>query len=73
MRITVSVVPRAKNVEVTMIREGYYKVAVKEPQIRGKANRGLIAALADHFGVTKSQVNIVIGKTNREKLVEIRE
>ena len=39
---------------------------------KGKANEEMIELPADHFlQVAKSSVRIVIGKTAREKLVEI--
>lgn len=37
----------------------------------GAANEALIGALANHFGVRKSEVTIVRGHTSRHKIVEI--
>ena len=70
-RIMVKVVPRSKEVAVEEIREGYYKVRVKEAALKGRANMGMVVALAEYFRVARSEIKIVIGKTNKEKMVEI--
>lgn len=71
MRISVTVKPRGRATAVVRIDEGNYKVTVTAAPEGGKANVAVIAALADYFNVAKSQVRIVIGKTSREKLIEI--
>jgi len=48
-------------------------VKVKEPPREGRANQALIKLLAEHFGVPKSQVRILSGFRNRNKVVEIIE
>ena len=50
---------------------GQLRVWVCAKPEKGEANAEMIALLAHHFGVVKSMVRIVIGKTAREKLVEI--
>lgn len=70
MRFFVSVKPNAKEEKVSA--EGTkLSVAVKAPPRDGKANEAVIAALAAHFHVPKSQVTIVSGHTARRKVVEI--
>ncbi|MDH6532691.1 uncharacterized protein YggU (UPF0235/DUF167 family) [Aurantimicrobium minutum] len=44
---------------------------VREKAIDGAANEGVIALLAQHFGVAKSRVSVVRGHTARIKQVEI--
>lgn len=41
-----------------------------QPQ-HGKASWALVCVLADHFGVSKSDVKILKGQTSKNKLVEI--
>ena len=38
----------------------------------GKANTALVCLLADHYGVSRSQVRIVTGLSSRKKIVEIQ-
>ncbi len=52
--------------------ERHFTVAVAERAEGGKANRAIEAALAAHFGVAPSRVQIVSGHTSREKVVEVR-
>ncbi len=51
--------------------DGLLKVRVTAPAIEGRANRAVIAALADHFGVKRRFVRIVRGETSREKWIEV--
>ena len=72
MRITVQVKPGSKKgplVETT--DDGGLIVYLKERAIDGQANEGLIAVLAEHFGIRKNQVVIEAGFTSRIKRVSI--
>ncbi|MDP3947781.1 MAG: DUF167 domain-containing protein [bacterium] len=71
MRIIVLAKPGRKRAEIEKIDETHYVVAVREPAREGKANRATLAALADHFGVSPSAVEIVSGHTSRIKIVEV--
>jgi len=68
--IKVKVIPNAKKNEITQ-EEDHFKARVKAPVVKGKANKELIALLADFFDVKKSVIKIVKGAKSREKLVEI--
>lgn len=46
-------------------------VAVAAPAIEGKANAAVTGALAEAFGVRRSQVTIVSGHRGRDKFVEL--
>lgn len=71
MRIFVKAKPRARAVAVVRVDEENYTVAVPEAPEGGRANAAIEAALAEHFHVPKSRVAIVMGRTAREKMVEI--
>lgn len=47
-------------------------MAVNAPPEDGKANAAVIALLAEAFDVAKAAVSVVVGATDRRKLVEIR-
>lgn len=46
-------------------------VAVTAPAVEGKANTAVVEALAEAFGVRRSQLRIVAGARSRDKVVEI--
>lgn len=71
MRIYVKVIPRSSRNEVTKISEGEYKVKLTAPPVDGEANKMLISVLSDHFGVSKSSLTIVGGKSVKTKIIEI--
>ena len=48
-------------------------VRVSERAADGKANAAVVAALARALGVRRSQVHIAVGRTARNKLLEISE
>ncbi len=48
------------------------KIAVQAPPIEGRANSGLIAFLADIFGLPKNGVELVSGELSRSKVFLLR-
>jgi len=46
-------------------------VHVRERAVDGKANEGVVRALAEHLGIPRSAVEIVRGHTARRKLVRV--
>ena len=72
MRIQVKVKPNSRTEEVS--REGdSFIVKVKEPPREGKANQAVIRLLAEHLGVPKSQVRILVGFSSKTKVIEVAE
>ena len=71
MRIYVRVVPNSKERLIEEMGENQYRVRLCALPIRGRANKELIKLLSKHFKVAKSQIEIVGGKTGREKIVDI--
>lgn len=71
MRIYVKVAPRSSKNEIIRISDGEYKAKITAPPVGGEANEMLVKVLADHFGVSKSSINIVGGKSARKKMVDI--
>ncbi|HEV8713516.1 MAG TPA: DUF167 family protein [Candidatus Binatia bacterium] len=68
----VRVTPRARRNSVDGVHEGVLRVHLTAPPDQGKANAALIALLADLVGVRRSQVEILAGLANRNKVVRIR-
>jgi uncharacterized protein (TIGR00251 family) len=71
MKLNVTVVPNAKNLEIIKIGENDYKIKVDAPASEGKANKRLIEILAEHFKVSKYSVSIMRGLKSKNKIVEI--
>lgn len=71
MKIFVKVKPNAKEERIKKLSETNFEISVKESPMKGKANAAIIRALARHFGVPVLSVNIVIGHSSRQKIVEI--
>ncbi|HPN96626.1 MAG TPA: DUF167 domain-containing protein [Candidatus Moranbacteria bacterium] len=71
MRIYVKVIPRSSRNEIIKISEGEYRVKLTAPPVEGKANKALIEILAGYFNVSKSNVEIVGGKSAKTKIVDI--
>ena len=72
MRITVHAKPGSKKgPAVDVGDDGIVTVFLKERAVDGAANDGLIAVLADFYGVRKSAVSIASGHSSRHKIVDI--
>jgi uncharacterized protein len=64
--------PRAAKSRVLGVRNGQLEVAIAAPPVDGAANEELIRLLASHFGISRSQVELVAGQAGRTKRVRLR-
>ncbi len=71
MKIRVLAKPNSNREEVKKIDANYFMVAIKEPPVRGEANRAILKLLSKYFEVSLSQVRMVHGHTTRNKTIEI--
>ena len=71
MRITVKAKPMAFEDRVEKLPDGSFVVSVTEPPMDGRANRAIVALLADHFKIPKANVRIASGHASRQKMIEI--
>ena len=71
MEISVTVVPNAREPEITSLGGHRYKAKVDAPAVDGKANKRLIGLLAEHFNVRGSRIRITSGMRSRNKVVEV--
>jgi uncharacterized protein (TIGR00251 family) len=76
LRLRLKVQPKARRNAILGPADGpdgpALKVAVGAPPEDGKANAAVVALLAEALDVAKAAVSVVIGATDRRKLVEIR-
>lgn len=71
MKIFVKARLSAKKEKIEKISETNFVVWVKEPPIKGKANRAIVKAIAGYFNVAPSRVVLVAGSSSRQKIFEI--
>ena len=73
MKITIKVKTNARAQEVLQLDECTYEVKVKAAPEKGRANTEAILVLSEYFKVPKSDVVILAGHTNKNKIVEVLE
>ena len=66
--LQIKVIPNASKNELAKTETGY-KARIQCPPVDGKANDALIMLLSKEFGVAKNSIEIVKGKTSRNKTV----
>ena len=69
--LRVVVKPRSRASELDEQPDGTWLARIKSPPIDGKANQELVALIARHFALRRSQVSIKSGASARIKLVQI--
>ncbi|MHB1132733.1 MAG: DUF167 domain-containing protein [Chloroflexota bacterium] len=70
-RLAVRVQPKASGNAIVGWENGMLKVRLTAPPVEGKANKALLAFLAERLGVSKSAVSLVLGQGARRKVVEV--
>lgn len=71
MKIKVTANPAARENKVEEVGENEFIVSVTELPVQGRANSAIVELLAEHFGVSKSEVRLVSGFKTRQKTFEI--
>jgi uncharacterized protein (TIGR00251 family) len=72
MKISVKVKTSAREERVEKTGENEYRVMVKAKPIEGKANDAIIRALAEHFGVPRSKISLMLGQKSKQKVFEVK-
>ena len=70
-RITVKVHPRAKRTRIAGRVGDAWKLDLAAPPVDGKANEACVRFFAELACVPQSRVRIVLGLSNRTKVIEI--
>jgi uncharacterized protein (TIGR00251 family) len=71
VRFSIKAVPGASRDRIVGVLGDALKVAVSAPPEGGKANRAIIALLADQVGVAESHISIVRGRSAARKEIFI--
>ncbi len=69
--LSVRVQPNSNRSEVAGFTDGVLEVRVAAPPVRGKANRELVELLSRELGISQGQIEIVRGRTSRNKVLVI--
>ena len=70
-RLRLRVSAGASRSRVLGVHGGALKLSVKAPPERGKANREVLAVVAEAFGLAPSDVELVAGETSPDKVVRL--
>ena len=69
MKISTRLKPNSRHREEVVVgSDGTYIIYTKAPAIEGRANVAAIKLLAQHFGVSKSQVRLLRGARAKHKV-----
>jgi uncharacterized protein (TIGR00251 family) len=71
--LPIRVIPRSKRNEVGGKREGRLIVRTTAPPVDGKANRLIVAQVAEHLGLPKRDVTLESGHRSRDKVLRVRQ
>ena len=72
MKIVVKAKPNSFEEKVEKVDESNFIVSVKEPPVKGLANRAIIKALSDFFGIHPARIKMISGFTSRQKIIELK-
>jgi hypothetical protein len=70
-KVDVWVQPGAKKNELDGLYQERLKLRLRAPAVDNKANKALVAFVADILGLKKSQVSIVGGEKSRRKTLRV--
>ena len=71
VRLRLRVSAGASRRRILGVHGGALKLSVKAPPEKGKANRDVLALVAETFGLATSDVDIVSGDTSPDKVVRL--
>lgn len=71
MQLSVEVKPQAKKDEVLQISANHLRVRTTAPAKDNQANLAMIKLVAEYLGLKKSQIIIIAGEKNKNKIIQI--
>ncbi|MBN1959574.1 MAG: YggU family protein [Deltaproteobacteria bacterium] len=69
--LDVLIAPRASRNRIMGVHDNRLKIQLTAPPVDGKANDALIRFLAESLAISRAQIEIVGGATNRRKTVRL--
>ncbi len=68
-RVAVRVQPGAKKNEISGVMDGRLRIRLMAQAVENKANKALVAFVAQKLGLRPSRVRLASGETGREKIL----
>jgi len=72
-KIYIKVIPRSSNNAIVGWRGDNLTIRLTAAPVNGKANETLIKFLSAELSIPKSDIQIIVGKTDKTKLLELPE
>ena len=72
VRLRIRAVPGARRDGVLGTHGDALRVAVRAPADRGRANEALVALLAEGLGVGRGDIELLSGRSGRDKVLAVR-
>ncbi|HUT14777.1 MAG TPA: DUF167 domain-containing protein [Anaerolineae bacterium] len=69
--LAVHIVPRSAKSELTGLHGRALRIRLAAPPVKGAANRELVRFLAKALAVSKGQIEIISGRTSRDKILAV--
>ena len=69
--IKAKIVPGSSKNKIVGVYNNALKITITAPPVEGKANKKCIAYLSKYFATAKSRIEIISGKTSKNKLIKI--
>ena len=69
--LDIHVIPNAHRTQADGLHDGALRVRLHAPPVDGKANKALMAWVAETLGIAKSHVSLVRGQTSKRKQLKI--
>jgi uncharacterized protein YggU (UPF0235/DUF167 family) len=71
MFVKVVATPGARKERITKVKETEFHIAVREPAERNRANKRILAILAEEYGISVAHVRLLTGHRSRAKMVVV--
>lgn len=71
MKVFVKVKANSKEEKIEKLGENRFLARVKEKPVEDRANRAVAALIASHFGVPKSRISLIRGRSSKDKIFEV--
>ena len=71
VKIALHINPGAAGNEVVGLVNNTWRLKIAAAPVKGRANRELVSFLSEVLGIAKSRINIVSGRTARDKIIAI--
>jgi uncharacterized protein (TIGR00251 family) len=71
INLSVYVVPRSSKTEVIGLYGDFLKIKLKSPPVDNEANEELIRYISEKLKISKSNIRIVSGQTQKKKILSL--